>query len=284
MNEKEGEHMDDKNLRNLVWSWALVTLMALLPSGAWAVTGPVGYLIGPIGVVVILIYTGAILMVARLLNKLVLWLLQKLGWRRDWWLSWRWGVLGLPVLVLSALPWAEEYWISSHFREACKDAGVKIYRQVEVEGFYDGAFGEGNWYITKHGFRFTEYDNIYGSGIQHVEKRDGQLYSKTLEHPTARFHVKFVGNRYEKPIGWKLEKLEYQAVDSLTGEILGKNLAFRRVLPTYEALWIGLFEPAIVLCRDPHTSDQPRGLQLWAERPPLPLSVFKPIDEPTKAH
>ncbi|MDR1849936.1 MAG: hypothetical protein LBQ75_07840 [Zoogloeaceae bacterium] len=88
--------MDDKNLRSLVWSLALVTLMALLPSGAWAAIGPVGYLIGPFGVIAILIYTGLMLAVAWLLNKLVLWFLKSRGWRWGWWLGWRWGGWGCP--------------------------------------------------------------------------------------------------------------------------------------------------------------------------------------------
>ena len=303
--------MDDKNLRNLVWSWELVTLMALLPSEAWAADGPVGYLIG-LGVVVILIYTGVILMVARLLNKLVLWLLQKLGWRRDWWLGWRWGVLGLPALVLSALPWAEEYWISSHFREACKDAGVKVYRQVEVEGYYNGtsAAAISDRFFEESGFRFIETATSSFTRVMHIEKRDGKVRHKSLEHPTARYHVKFVTNpdgvecmecvewvgwnskqlkilsnhiqhHGTERAGWKLTKMERQAIDSQTGEILGKAVLFMRFLPEH-ARWSRM--PRTVTCYGdlPLPSGEQKSSVL---QPSLSQAVFKPINvELTKEH
>lgn len=228
-------------------------------------------------VVILIFYTSVILMVVWLLNMLVLWILRSLGWRWGWWLVWRWGVLvlpALPVLVLPALLWIEEIWISSHFREACKDAGEKVYRQVEVEGFYDGTyFTDAMRYLEKGGFRFME-ENTNDNRILRIEKRDGQLHKEILERPTARYHVIYVGDRYGERIGRKLEKLERQAVDSQTGEILGKKVAFeRRGLGGFPSVCDGFPE-----------APPPDEQQSTVPKPYFPLTVFKPIAEPTKAH
>ena len=235
--------------------------MALLPSRAWAADGIVGYLPSAVVMIIYLVYAGVILTVACLLNMLVLWLLKSLGWRWGWWLGWRWGLLVLPALVLSVLPSVREIWVSWHFRVACEDAGVKVYRQVEVEGFYAGTYGLDESFLEKNGFKFIE-KNTNDNRILHIEKRGEQLHREILEHPTARYHLKYV----EERIGWELEKLERQAVDSQTGEILGKAVTFRRPF----------IMPSVLTCSYPDPLPRSREVQPYVREPSL-YDVFKPL-------
>lgn len=220
-------------------------------------------MISPFGVVVIAIYSFLIMLIAILLS----FLMPRLRWR--------WVLLAPPAAALLSLPWVEEAWISSHFKEACKDAGVKVYRQVEVEGFYEGTIGTGYSFIEEYGFKFMEEKRVDGR-IAHTERLGGEWKTTILDRPSARYHVKYAYQPtpygYEEPIGWKLRKTERQVVDSQTGEILGRHTSIKRVLPTHEALIAGLFGPPIVLCPSP-------DVQPYIPPPPFMQAVLKPLRE-----
>ena len=220
-----------------------------------------GFMISPTGIVVIAVYSFVILMIVLFLSRLM---------PR---FRWKWVVLAPPALVLLSLPWAEEAWISWHFKEACKDAGVKVYRQVEVEGFYEGTIGTGYSFIEQYNFRFMEEKRPDGK-IEHTERPEGQWKTTILDRPSARYHVRYAYQPtpydYEEPIGWKLRKTERQVIDSQTGEILGRQTTVKRVLPTYEALLAGLFGPPIVLCPSP-------DVQPYVPPPPFLQAVLKPV-------
>ncbi len=65
-----------------------------------------------------------------LLTWFGLWLRKK--WKRAW-------MVMVPLfLLLYAGPVAEEFWIAWNFDRLCKkDAGIFVYKTVEVDGFYD---------------------------------------------------------------------------------------------------------------------------------------------------
>ena len=90
------------------------------------------YQIGVVGTGIILAYSVVILLI-------ITWPLLKLLRK----FRWKWIVVAPLTVVLLTAPWAEEYWIASHFEQACQDAGVHVYKQVEVDGFYDGTMGSG---------------------------------------------------------------------------------------------------------------------------------------------
>ena len=236
--------------------------------------------ITPIGIVIIAIYSFVVGAIALFLGQL----LKGIRWR--WWL------LAPPALLLLALPWAEEAWIAWHFTEACKDAGVKVYRQVEVEGYLDSqtpkkrkSIDIGSYDIPQpmefelQGYRFYEEKLIEG-GVSHHERVNGQLVLSILEHPTARYSVAFhyqpTPYQIEEPIGWKLEKIERQVVDIKTGEILGRDVIIKRVLPTYEALIARFFGPPIVICPSFKPTTQPY-VPLQFSKQSFPTNVLKPI-------
>lgn len=220
--------------------------------------------ITPIGIVIIAAYSFAIWMVVRFLSR------QMKDFR------WRWWLLAPPALLLMALPWAEEAWIAWHFKEACKDAGVTVYRQVEVEGFYDGTIGTGYSFIEDYGFRFMEEKASDGK-IAHTERPEGQWKTTILEKPAARYHVIYAyqprPHVYAKPIGRKLEKMESLVIDSQTGEILGRDVVIKRWASIADALWAQFIGSTLRICPDPDA--QPHMPPL-----PFPQSVLKPISKP----
>ena len=217
--------------------------------------------ITPIGIVIIAIYSFAIIVVALLLSRA----LKKLRWR--WWL------LAPPALLLMALPWAEEAWIAWHFNEACKEAGVTVYRQVEVDGFYDGTMGTGYSFIEDYGFRFMEEKTSDGK-VAHTERPDGQWKTTILEKPSARYHVIYAyqprPHVYERPIGRRLEKVERQVIDSQTTEILGRDVVINRRASTADELWAQFIGSTIRSCPGP-------DFQAYTPSPPFMQSVLKPI-------
>lgn len=220
--------------------------------------------ITPFGIVIIAVYSFAIVAVALLLSRL----LKNFRWR--WWL------LAPPALLLMALPWAEEGWIAWHFNEACKEAGVKVYRQVEVEGFYDGTLGTGYSFIEDYGFKFMEEKTSDGK-IAHTEKADGQWKTTILEKPSARYHVIYAyqprPHVYERPIGRKLEKSERLVIDSQTGEILGRDVAINRWASIADVLWAQFIGSTMRTCPGP-------DFQPYVPPPPFMQSVLKPISKP----
>jgi len=216
------------------------------------------FMITPIGLAIIALYSFAIGAVTLLLSRL----LKNLRWR--WWL------LAPPALLLMALPWAEETWIAWHFNEACKGAGVKVYRQVEVEGFYNGT-GSGYSFIKDLGFKFIEYKE-HGE-IFHLERPEGQWRKTIIDRPSAKYHVIYAYQptpyRIEEPIGWRLKKIERQVIDSQTGEILGRSTTIQRWASTADAIWAQFVGSTLRSCPGPESP-------LNTKQPPFPQSVLKP--------
>lgn len=182
-----------------------------------------------IGVAIILVYSALVLI-------FIVWpmtgVLQKLRWK--------WALLGPVALVLLAAPWAEEYWIARNFHEACQDAGVHVYKKVEVDGFYDDTMASGYELINRYGYQFMEHKASDGQ-IKHIEKADGQWKITNLDRPTARYYYKYAYQptlyRTEERVGWKLEKLEMQVVDSETGEVIARETDYKRTINIAEGSW-----------------------------------------------
>lgn len=205
------------------------------------------YQIGIVGAGIIAVYSALVLLI-------LVWPLSKLLKR----FSWRWMAIGPIAFVLLAAPWAEEYWIAHNFELACKDAGVHVYKQVEVEGFvdatstssrsekvsavpkllYDDAQKLMEW--DKTGYRFKEYLLADGR-VWHVERQPDGVYYAVLDLPTARYLYKYAYQptpyKTEERIGWKLEKLGTIVVDSETGEIIARDTQYRRTINVAEGSW-----------------------------------------------
>lgn len=214
-----------------------------------------------IGVAIILAYSALVLL-------FIVWPLA--GMLRKF--RWKWLLIAPPVLALLAAPWAEEYWIAKNFYEACKDAGVHVYKQVEVEGFYDDTMRGGYGLIDQYGYRFMEQRTDDGKKVEHIEKPNGKSQVTVLNRPTARYHYKYAYQptpyQYEESIGWKLEKAELQVIDTQTGEIIGREIWFNRRPSWTEGLWVNLLGGGLTQCPNP-------GVRSTKEH--LPTVALKPV-------
>lgn len=179
---------------------------------------------------------------------------------------WKWWVLSTVGFPFLAAPWAEEAWIAWHFNEACKDAGVKVVRQVEVDGYADGT----NQYerksiktgplfkddptrqldFEKQGYRFYE-DLLKDGGARHLEREGNQMMVTILDRPLARYHYKFLDTQQEMPVGRRLKKFGYQVLDSETNEVLGSDTRFVRYPNLAESVWLQYFGPSALSCNGP---------------------------------
>lgn len=219
--------------------------------------------ITPFGLIIIGIYSLVIWVVAVVLSRVLA------SFRRRWW------ILGPSMLAMMALPWGEEIWIAWNFMEACKGAGVTVYRQVEVEGYLDrtdtlkrkslrigpqfNANPTQQAEFEKRGYRFVEQSLDDGSA-RHLEREGDRVMVTVREIPEARYEIKhhFQPHRYhnDEPIGWKITKNEFQVVDRKTGEILGKDTKIKRYPNYAESLWLRYFGTGIVLCYTPLSDEK----------------------------
>jgi len=226
------------------------------------------YQIGIVGAGIIAVYSALVLLI-------IVWPLSKLLKR----FSWRWMAIVPIAFVLLAAPWAEEYWIARNFALACEDAGVHVYKQVEVEGFVDDTsrslrdgIQTGLWnYDAKsladwdvRGYRFQE-NMLSDGGVVHLERTSRGIEASILDRPTARYHYKYAYQptpyKQEEHIGWKLEKLGMVVVDSETEEIIARDTEYRRTINVAEGSWRLFWGLAKTTCRgtypQPPASRQP---------------------------
>ena len=159
----------------------------------------------------------------------------------------RWALLLLvpPVLVL---PYADELWIAWHFERACREAGVQVYRKVEVEGFFNGTGGPGTDMIEKQGFRFSEGYELGWKEVARIE-RDGDKWKRMhFNKPQARYHYSYPDPRQWVPAGLQINRREVQVVDSETGEVLGREVCFERYPGFVEGLWLRFLGSGQTIC------------------------------------
>lgn len=189
-------------------------------------------------------------------------------WRRVGERRWGQALLAVTALALAVLPWADEVYIASRFAELCKDSGVKVIRKVEADGYlYDLNRSSGTGLreekvedaravaeFDKRGYRYVEY-MLQDGRAWRTERTEMGLTRRVVDRPTARYHYRHAyqpsPHRYEEPMGWKLEKSEEVVVDSRSGEVIGRNVRYKRYPGWVEGLWIGLLGSGMTLCPDP---------------------------------
>lgn len=213
------------------------------------------YMISPFGVVIIGVYSALVLA----LIGLPMWrFLRRWSW-------WRYPTL-LVVLPLLAAPWAEEVWIANNFERLCRDAGVKVYRQVEADGFVDATYikerptGEMNVFkllyddpqklaeFDRSGLKFRETLYLDGS-VWHVERRADGVYGALLGKPNGRYFLS--SPNVHSAVGWQLQKTDDRLEDRTTGELLAQELRFTRGPSMAEGLWLQYFGPVGKGCKGP---------------------------------
>ena len=182
-------------------------------------------------------------------------LLVLLGsWLRKRW-SKAWIAMAPLFLLLYTAPVAEEFWIAWNFGQLCrKDAGIFIHKVVEGEGFYDATRSTHDGprnpqaieEYEKSGYSFYEKKFRNTGKIVRVEKFNGVWTPTVLDRPTARYHYRWPHSHSR--VGHKVVKHERVVVDSMSGDVLGRDLEYGRKAPWF---FIGLDRP-LMLCPEQH--------------------------------
>lgn len=174
-----------------------------------------------------------------------------------WWLAKRvrrsWTVVVPLYVMLAVAPWLEELSIAWNFGQLCKkDAGIFIYKTVEVEGFYDTTrpttpvprSDQAARDLDQGGYRFYEmvYPDFKGgpNKVVHLEKINGVWTATVLDRPTARYHYR--ANRHGIDVAHGVRKFENTVIDTQTDEVQGRYLNYYRRAPWF---FIGLDRPTI---------------------------------------
>lgn len=165
---------------------------------------------------------------------LLVWIWYRL---RKW--KWAWMVM-VPLFVLLYIgPIAEELWIAWNFGRLCsKDAGIFVYKTVQVEGFYDDTHG---WRADK--LRASGYQWVEGRGADSYwrhEQVGNEVRSSKIDRPTARYWYRW--SDFNTPVGYKIFKQGELIVDQHSGEILGTSVMYGRKSPWF---FIALDDPGM---------------------------------------
>jgi hypothetical protein len=194
-------------------------------------------------------------------------------WRRMTPSPWRWSLLALiPIVVV--LPFVDELWIAWNFERHCKEAGVTVVRKVEVDGFVNTTntsvrFGGSTSIPTlvfsdakalaewdNVGYRFKE-QMLTDGGVWHIERYPDGVYGSTLDKPTGRYHYRYADPRQWVPVGYQINRMERQVFDSVTGEVIGRQITLERYPGFIEGVWIRLLGSGQIMCPDPGGPMQP---------------------------
>lgn len=177
----------------------------------------------------------------------------------------RWFVPAVLAAIVGVAI-GEEVRIAWQFAKLCEDAGVKVFRKVEVEGFLDEtnrssptrsleklvtdrqAIEE----VDRVGYRFKEWFLTDGRVVRRERVAEGIQWS-VRETAESRYHYRRhyqpTPNKYEEPVGYKIEKSGELVVDVKTGAVLGSDTRFTRGPSVVEGLWIQFLGQGLTTCR-----------------------------------
>lgn len=181
-----------------------------------------------------------------LLIMVVCWGLGK-AWKPLW-------LLAIPALAyLAVAPMWEEFGIAYNFGQLCKkDAGIFVYKTVEVDGFYDATrpttaepwSKKSGEELDARGYKFYEMPVPDFKGgpakIAHLEKENSTWTTTLLDQPTARYH--YVWPNRNRQVGHKIWRSSEAIVDTQTNEELAGAVRYGRQAPWF---FVGLDRPGM---------------------------------------
>jgi hypothetical protein len=134
---------------------------------------------------------------------------------------------------------AEAVYVDTRFKALCATAGTQIKQKVVVEGFYDDGSRTDGWEIyLRPGdfrFRFVEWKDKQGRIWRSEAVQPGEVRRVALERPSARYH--WLHPEFASPDGHLMERREQTIVDSMTGEVIARQLTGYRYPPFVDRLW-----------------------------------------------
>jgi hypothetical protein len=219
--------------------------------------------------------------------------------RKRWDGAWK---LMVPLFALLYIgPIAEEPWIAWNFGQLCKkDAGIFVYKTVEVDGFYNGT-GATLDLVRPGNYKFIEADDEDGKGAKRLEFGDekwrraaiaryeqqnpgksaaDQKYirvdmeekTQALVYPTqgdswriTKLEQPTARYHYKElashlPVSHQVKKFERVVVDQQTQDVLGRYLIYYRGTPWF---FIGLDSPTIPCAESRDSWTEGRSMLVW---------------------
>lgn len=153
---------------------------------------------------------------------LILWRIAK---------SKRWRGAGKAAVIVAflavayAIPLGDVTLNSMAMMKVCPKAGLHIYKQVKVDGYFDRSGGE--YVLQGLPYRFIEYTRP-GEKITRLERQEGIHIKKTvLDAISAQYEIVYEEAAYNRALGVKRKR--YWVRDTKNQDVLGEWLEFGAV-------------------------------------------------------
>ncbi|RLJ69173.1 hypothetical protein [Sulfurisoma sediminicola] len=119
-------------------------------------------------------------------------------------------------LIVATVPLWDVYAIGVEAKRLCKEqAGLKVYRTVEADGFLGSGLGKR---LMEYGYKYVESGG--DDKMSRYTAKDGDIVHERITEFTSRYWVK-TGDSH-RVIGKHFSRSSDQVVDRQTGEVLGE--------------------------------------------------------------
>jgi hypothetical protein len=134
-------------------------------------------------------------------------------------------VIPIFLVIAYAIPLGDVTINSIAMAKVCPNAGLHVYKQVKVDGYFDplGSLDT----LERFSYRFIEVTEP-GGGVIRLEKGGtGMIEKMRLARPTAQHEIRYEGWHVDRALG--VSMLQDSIKDRTTGEVLGERLLFNPI-------------------------------------------------------
>jgi len=136
--------------------------------------------------------------------------------------------VAIPIflIIAYAIPLGDVTLNSIAMAKVCPKAGLHVYKQVQVEGYFDRRAGD--YTLNNYPYRFVEIPRKDGQVIRLERQEDGRVERTVHDKTTAQYEVVYEEVAFNRELG--VENKRYWIRDRDTQDVLGEWLEFG-VLP-----------------------------------------------------
>jgi len=173
-------------------------------------------------------------------------------WRRVLPAGWGWKLGGTVVylVLVFLLPLGDVLYTNWQMARLCPDAGLHVYRSVEVDGFYSEVGLVPREELGK-GYQYVEFA-APGQRLGWVERgADGVVIEGSCPRedasckPRSRYWLTSTTN---EAILSSVLRDEYRVVDHDTGEVLGRSTSYAALPGQLDRWLLQMFDPVVWTC------------------------------------
>lgn len=130
----------------------------------------------------------------------------------------------IPVFLIIAyvIPLGDVTLNSLAMAKVCPKAGLHVYKQVKVEGYFDPSGSSED--LKRLGYRYIEYARFGEKPIRLERSSDGTIKKIQLENITAEYEVVYEASKIDDAI--RAKQSRYWIRNRITGESLGEWLVY----------------------------------------------------------